>query len=76
MTVYEMTVAKIERLPEALVEEVYDFVEFLLTRSDPARWQQWQRYSEAVTLAETGLSDYLPQLQEYEEQLARGEVKW
>ena len=76
MTVLETTIAKIQHMPEALVQEVNDFVDFLLTRSDPARWQKWQQFSEAAALAEAGLSDYLSNLQEYEERLARGEVKW
>ena len=76
MTVHEMTIAKIQQMPEALVQEVHDFADFLLTRSDHARWQMWQQFSESVALAESDLPDYLPNLEEYEERLARGEVKW
>ena len=76
MTVYEMTIAKIQRMPESLVQEVHDFVDFLMTRSDRARWQMWQQFSESLELAEADMPDYLSNLEAYEEQLARGEVKW
>jgi hypothetical protein len=76
MTVYEMTIAKIQQMPESLIQEVHDFVDLLLTRSDRARWQMWQQFSESLALAEADLPDYLPNLQEYEERLARGEVQW
>ena len=76
MTVYEATIAKIQQMPEPLVQEVQDYVDFLLTRNDSARWQAVQHLSEAMTLTESDLSDYLPNLEDYEERLARGEVKW
>lgn len=76
MTVYEKTISKLQQMPESLVQEVHDYVDFLLTRSDRDRWQLWQQFSESVALSETDMPDYLPNLKEYEEQLARGEVKW
>jgi len=76
MTVYEATIAKIQQMPEPLVREVQDYVDFLLTRNDSARWQAVQHLSEIMTLTESDLSDYLPNLEDYEERLARGEVKW
>jgi len=39
MTVYDLTMTKIRQLPEPLVEEVSDFVDFLLLRQDGTRWQ-------------------------------------
>jgi hypothetical protein len=76
MTVYEATIAKIQQMPEPLVREVYDFVEFLQMRSSQTRWQAWQQFSESVGMAESDLTDYLANLQDYEERLARGEVQW
>ncbi len=76
MTVYEATIAKIQQLPETLAQEVQDYVDFLLTRADLVRWQSVQHLSEAKTLAEADMSDYLINLESYEEQLARGEIKW
>ncbi len=37
MAAYEDTVAKIKQLPEPLVQEVSDFVDFLVMKSDRAR---------------------------------------
>ncbi len=76
MTVYEATVSKIHRLPEPLVKEVSDFIDFLQTRSDIARWQMWTQFTEGVGLAEAGMADYLVNLQDYESRLARGEIRW
>lgn len=56
-------VVKLRKLPEPLVHEVNDFVDFLLARHD-------------TMLAESDFFDYLPNLEDYEERLARGEIKW
>ena len=70
MTIYEATIAKIQQMPEPLVQEVQNYVDFLLTRNDSARWQALQHLTEATTLMESDLTDYLSNLQDYEEQLA------
>lgn len=76
MSVYDSTVEKIRQLPEALVQEVNDFIDFLLMRQDAARWQLWNQFTEAMELSEAGLSDYLASLEDYEARLARGEIQW
>ncbi len=76
MTVYDATMTKIRQLPEPLVEEVNDFVDFLLLRQDSARWQLWNQFTETLDLTEAGFSDYLPNLEDYEDRLARGEIQW
>ena len=76
MTIHEATIAKIQQMPEPLVQEVQTFVDFLLTRNDPARFEAWKQFSEAQDLAEAGMSYYLADLEDYEEKLARGEIKW
>jgi len=76
MTVYDATMTKIRQLPEPLVEEVSDFVDFLLLRQDSARWQLWNQFTETMEFAEAGFSDYLPNLEDYENRLARGEIQW
>ena len=76
MNVREETIAKINQLPEELVREVNDFVSFLLTKRDRDRWQLWVQFTEGMELAESDFSDYLSNLQEYEERLARSEIKW
>jgi len=63
MEQYNAIVVKLRKLPEPLVQEVNDFVDFLLARHD-------------AMLTESDFSDYLPNLENYEERLARGEIKW
>ncbi len=76
MTVHEETIAKIRQLPEPLVQQVNDYIEFLLMRNDSKRAALWMQFSEAMELAESDFTDYLPNLEDYEERLARGEIQW
>ena len=76
MTLYDTTVSKIDQLPESLVQEVSDFVDFLLMRQDGIRWQQWNQFTEALALSEVDFPDYLSNLEDYENRLARGEIQW
>jgi len=69
MTVQDITIAKIRQLPESLVEEVNDFIDFLTLKYN-------QQFSYFVEIAESDFSDYLSNLEDYEEKLARGEIKW
>ncbi|MCL1469100.1 DUF2281 domain-containing protein [Argonema antarcticum] len=56
MTVHDQTIAKIRQLPESLVQEVNDFVEFLLMRHN----------RELPEIAESDFADYLTNLENYE----------
>ena len=47
MNVRDATVAKIQQLPESLVQEVSDFIDFLLMKHDQERWQWWVYFAEA-----------------------------
>ncbi|RLC66433.1 MAG: hypothetical protein DRI52_12055 [Chloroflexi bacterium] len=76
MAVYDATVAKIQQLPESLAQEVSDFVDFLLMRRDDTRWQLWTHFTEALEIAESDFTDYLSNLEDYENRLARGEIQW
>jgi len=76
MSVRDATIAKIQRLPESLVQEVSDFTDFLLMKHDQARWQWWVYFAEALEMAESDFADYLSNLEQYEDRLARGEIQW
>ena len=76
MTAHDMTIAKIQQLPESLAQEVSDFIDFLLMKHDRERWQLWVHFSEALEMAESDFADYLSNLEDYEERLARGEIRW
>lgn len=58
-----------------MVREVNDFISFLLTKGDRDRPQLWVQFTEGLELAESDLSDYLSNLQVYEERLACDKVK-
>jgi hypothetical protein len=76
MTIYEQTAAKIQQLPDPLVREVGNFIDFLLLKQDNMLWQLWNHFHEILDLAESDFSDYLENLESYEESLAHGEIKW
>ncbi len=76
MTVHDVTIAKIRKLPEPLALEVSDFIDFLLMKRDSTRWQLWISFSEAKEIAESDFADYLLNLEGYENRLARGEIQW
>lgn len=40
MTVQDLAIAKIQHLPNELVQEVSDFIDFLTLKQDNQRWQQ------------------------------------
>jgi len=76
MGLRETAMMKIRELPDALVEEVNDFVDFLLTRRGSRRWNLWREFAESVRPIESDFGDYLGNLQDYENRLARGEIRW
>ena len=76
MTIHDLTIAKIQQLPEPLAQEVSDFIDFLLVKQDPMQWERWICFKEALDLAELSLSDCISNLEAYEERLARGEIWW
>ena len=76
MTMYERTVAKIQQLPEPLLQEVSDFIDFLLVKQDQTQWELWTHFRETLDVAESDFSDYLCNLETYEESLARGDIQW
>jgi hypothetical protein len=45
-------------------------------KSDSTRWQLWILFAEALEIAESDFTDYLSNLEDYENRLARGEIKW
>ena len=75
MTVQDLAIAKIQHLPNELAQEVSDFIDFLMLKQDNQRWQQWTQFSESLTISESDFSDYLKNLEDYEEKLVRGEIQ-
>ena len=73
---HDATIAKIQQLPEPLVQEVSDFIDFLVMKNDQTRWQLWTHFTETLEVGEADFADYLSNLEEYEDRLARGEIQW
>lgn len=73
MTVYEKAITKIRELPEPLIEEVNDFIDFLQMKQDSSRWQLWLLFKEVLEITESDFSNYLSNPEDYENRLARGE---
>ncbi len=76
MTAYDQAIDKIQHLPEPLLQEVNDFIDFVQMRQNQRRWQSWQLFQNALDMAESDMSDYLTNLQDYENRLAKGEIAW
>ncbi|NJM69754.1 MAG: DUF2281 domain-containing protein [Scytonema sp. RU_4_4] len=76
MTVHDQTIAKIRQMPEYLVEEVSDFIDFLLWKHSGKQWELWLESAECKEIVESDFSEYLPNLEDYENRLARGEIQW
>jgi hypothetical protein len=57
---------KIAQLPQVAQKEITDFIEFLF----------WKYLEEPADSSDGDFSDYLRNLEDYEERLANGEVQW
>jgi hypothetical protein len=66
-TIYTETITKIQHLPLALVQEVDEFINWLLLMQTV--YQEMKQTSD-------DMPDYLKNLEDYEEQLAKGEIQW
>ena len=78
---YEPMLAKLQRLPEPLAQEVEAFIDFLQTRweSQSTAWQTSSEPPAQNALAEEGeegMDTYRRNLESYEEMLASGKVAW
>jgi hypothetical protein len=76
MTLQELTVSKIENLPESLISEVNDFIDFLQLKKDKQSIFSTNPLRNEIYLEESDFSDYLANLQKYEDRLSRGEINW
>jgi hypothetical protein len=76
MTIYETAIKKIQQLPESLIQEVCDFIDFVQLKHNTGRWQWLTQFMESFETAESDFTDYLKNLEDYEDCLARGEIKW
>ena len=75
MNIQAQTISKIGQMPEALVREVNDYIDFLLWKD---RHNQLTNLTslDSTEMVESDFADYLFNLEEYETRLANGEIKW
>jgi hypothetical protein len=75
MNIQTQTISKIGQMPEVLVREVNDYIDFLLWKD---RHNQLTNMTslDSTEMVESDFSDYLSNLEEYETRLANGEIKW
>lgn len=67
----EQIIEELRRLPPEKLAVVNDFVGYLRDRAGPETFA-----AESTWLAEAGMDDYLARLEDYEERVARGEIRW
>jgi hypothetical protein len=75
MNIQMQAISKIGQMPEALIREVNDYIDFLLWRD---RHDQLTNMTslDSTEMVESDFADYLSNLEEYETRLANGEIKW
>ena len=76
MTVHDQAISKIHQLPESLARQVNEFIDSLLRKPNDFPGQSSDQLSEAQMLAESDIGDYARELADYEDRLARGEIRW
>jgi hypothetical protein len=75
MNIQTQTISKIGQMPEALIREVNDYIDFLLWRDRHNRSTNMTSL-DSTEMVESDFADYLSNLEEYETRLANGEIKW
>lgn len=73
MTLHEQTVSKLQDLPESLIQEVSDYIDYLLWKHNS---QNSLSPQESLELVNSDFYNYLSNLEDYENRLVRGEIKW
>ncbi len=76
MTNLEAAILKLQQLPEPEVRQINDLLDTLLQKYNYKQEHQSSQSPEWLELANADLSDYLSNLEDYEERLARGEIQW
>lgn len=76
MLVKERVIEKLQILPEDIVRELDDFIDFLKIKRKKDE-EQWSWLSRGVDkIEECDFKDYLDGLTSYEDMLAKGEIRW
>ncbi|WP_013320947.1 DUF2281 domain-containing protein [Gloeothece verrucosa] len=76
MTIRDLAIEKLRTLPEPLLQEVNDFIDFLIHKNNQVPSQLEEQLQEDIEIFEADFSDYLSNLEDYENRLARNEIQW
>ena len=76
MAIRDNTLAKVQQLPESLLQEVSDFIDFISIKQIQTLDEKWNQVNETHESAVSDFSAYLRDLEQYEDKLARGEIQW
>jgi hypothetical protein len=76
MSIQDETITKIKQLPDQLVQKVNNFIDFLLINFNSNSSDFDTVLNEDLEISESDFYDYLKNLEDYEERLAQGEIKW
>ncbi len=76
MLTKEGVIEKVKTLPENILEEVNDFIDFLKIQRERKKdmWEWLKKNQEKI--GESDFGDYLEGLTSYEDMLAKGRIKW
>jgi hypothetical protein len=75
MNIQTQTISKIGQMPDSLVWEVNNYIDFLLWRDRHNRSISMISI-DSIERVESNFTDYLSNLEEYENRLANGKIKW
>jgi len=57
MNLQNKTIAQIRQIPNDLIQEVSDFIDFLVMKHGGNNWELWLQFSESLNIAESDFSD-------------------
>jgi hypothetical protein len=76
MNIHNQTIAKISQMPDYLVKEVSEYIDYLLWKHGNEDTSSALYLNESKELVKADFSDYLSNLEDYENRLANGQIKW
>ena len=76
MLIKQQVIEKIRVLPEDILNEINDFIDFLATKRKVRKGEWAWLVKDVEKIYDTDLSDYLEGLTNYENMLASGKIKW
>lgn len=78
MLTKERIIEKVRALPESVLKEVNDFIDFLEIKRKKGEneWAWLARDTDKIKIEESDFKGYLDELKSYEDMLAKGKIKW